>query len=81
MFLDEDEAEGGEGTNGESIEELETLDGEFSILSLLTLTEDLSPLRNAMKLTGMIYGYPVSVLIDSGATFNLISHELVESMA
>lgn len=65
--------------NAEVEEEAEN-EGELSVMSLQGLVVHQASKFHTMRLRGKVQGVPILLLIDSGATHNFISHELVAAM-
>ncbi|MCH79682.1 transposon Tf2-1 polyprotein, partial [Trifolium medium] len=83
VLVMEDEEEGGQEGKLLAVEvdeEDEEVEGEMSMMSFQQLGQTGYIKPQSIRLKGTIHEVPVSILIDSGATHNFISHHLVHKM-
>ncbi|PNX97977.1 hypothetical protein L195_g021217, partial [Trifolium pratense] len=83
VLVVEDEDESGQEGKCLAVEvdeEDEEVDGEMSMMSFQQLGQHDYIKPQSIRLKGTIHEVPVSILIDSGATHNFISHHLVHKM-
>lgn len=80
MIDDDGEADGEiKALTEEEVEDTE-MEGECSIMGYLSLFEEKKWRPRTMKLRGLVKGVPILILVDSGATHNFISKQMVEAM-
>lgn len=80
MMTEDDDFDEGEVQVMEGGEDEGDEEGELSVMSLMGLSVMRSREVRTMKLRGKVQKVPVLLLVDSGATHNFISQNLVKAM-